>query len=61
MGACTEINNQEILPEPPTMEDVMDTLQSSEEEEDDNLGKRNNLGERLRKMKKRAVERMGKA
>ena len=61
VGACAEINNQEILPEPPAMEDIMDTLQSSKEEEDDNLGKRNNLGERLRNIKKRVVERLNKA
>ena len=59
VGACTGTNDQEVLPESPAMKDVMDTLQSSEEE-DDNLDKRNNLGERLRRMKKRPVE-MGKA
>ena len=61
VGTCAEINNQEILPEPPAMEDIMDAMQSGEEDEDDILGKRNNLGERLRNMKKRAVERLNKA
>ena len=71
-GACAGFYNQEILPAPPvhleSMEDVMATLEErvvetlDTEEEDDfkNLGKRNNLGERLRGIKRRAIERVNR-
>ena len=71
-GVCTGFYNQETLPDPPAqlenMEDVMATLEErvietlDTEEEDDfkNLGKRNNLGERLRGIKKRAMERVSR-
>ena len=67
-GACAGLY-QEPLPDHPVnqlenMEDVMATLEErvietlDTEEEDDfqNLGKRNSLGERLKGMKRRAME-----
>ena len=73
-GACSGLYNQETLPAPPAhlenMEDVMATLEErpvetmdTEEEEEDNfrnLGKRNNLGEQLKRIKDRAFERVNK-
>ena len=66
-GTCAGFYNQEALPDPPVMEDVMETLQErvietldTSEDDDFNLGKRNNLGERLKGMKKRAMERISK-
>ena len=68
-GVCAGVYNEEIQPAPPAMEDVMANLENrevetldTEEEEDDfrNLGKRNNLGERLRVIKKRALERVNR-
>ena len=71
-GVCTGFYNQETLPDPPAqlenMEDVMATLEErvietlDTEEEDDfkNLGKRNNLGERLKGIKKRAMEQVNR-
>ena len=57
-GACAGFYNQEALPDPPVnqqledMEDVMETLKKRvietldmSEDDDFNLGKRNNLGE----------------
>ena len=68
-GMCSGFYGDEIQPAPPAMEDIMETLEKREvetvdvEEEEDEfrtLGKRNNLGERLRVIKKRALERVGR-
>ena len=68
-GMCSGFYGDEIQPAPPAMEDIMESLEKREvetvdlEEEEDEfrtLGKRNNLGERLRVIKKRALERVGR-
>ena len=67
-GVCSGFYGEEIQSAPPAMEDVManmekrevETLDTEDEEEFRHLGKRNNLGERLRIIKKRALERVSK-
>ena len=60
----TQANDQEVLPDPPSMEEAMQTLQYNDTSEDQEFVMEetdNNLVKRIRRMKRKAEERLDKA